>query len=90
MVQHQEYFSFKMDHSYKFRISCRVELREPGESSEFEFKYQLLSEAKANYKSILLGLYRKKDVVGFSICLNRTSDKKWGQAIFREENPSNG
>jgi hypothetical protein len=69
---------------YKFRITCKLIEREKLEVSEFEFRYQQLGHARANYKAILLGLYRKKDVLSFSICLNRCRDKKWSHAIFKE------
>ncbi len=52
--------------------------------SEFEFLYPKLSQARQNYKAILLGLYKKKDLRGFSICLNRCRDVKWREAIFQE------
>lgn len=69
---------------YKFRISCKMNLRVPSGVTEFEFRYQLLSEARENYKAILLGLYRKKDVASFTICLNRCRDQKWRHAIHKE------
>jgi hypothetical protein len=58
--------------------------REKPDTNEFEFRYQQLGAARANYKAILLSLYRKKDVMSFSICLNRCKDRKWSHAIFKE------
>lgn len=73
-----------VEDEYKFRISCKMQLRAKETGSEFEFRYSLLSEAKQNYKAILLGLYRRKDIKSFSICLNRCKDQKWRHAIHKE------
>ena len=74
----------KSSEDYKFRISCKLKLRENPGGSEFEFRYLLLSEARENYKAILLGLYRRKGVASFTICLNRCRDRSWRHAIHKE------
>jgi hypothetical protein len=69
---------------FKFRITCKISLAAQPKDSEFEFRYTSLAQARKNYKAILLGLYRKKDVLGFCICLNRCNDSRWTKAIFEE------
>jgi hypothetical protein len=69
---------------YKFRISCKLKLRDHAADSEFEFRYHLLGEAREKYKTILHGLYRRRDVIAFSICLNRCRDHLWRHAIHKE------
>jgi hypothetical protein len=61
-------------------------MNSPGKTkaTEFEFRYATLEMARSNYKAILLGLYRRKDLQGFSICLNRCRDRKWSHAIYKE------
>ena len=74
----------KVDVEYKFRISCRMNYDAEPRVREFEFQYERLREARKNYKAILLELYKKKEVIGFTICLNRCDDVKWSRAIFEE------
>ena len=74
----------KVREAYKFRISCKTENRKKAKVSEFEFYYLSLEQARKNYKAILLGLYKRKDVAGFTIVLNRCRDRKWSRAIFKE------
>lgn len=74
----------KVSVDYKFRISCRMDYPAQTKPKEFEFQYPSLEQARKNYKAILLGLYKKKDLAGFSICLNRSRDRKWSAAIFEE------
>ena len=77
---------------FKFRITCKMHFPAQQEvkptivrESEFEFRYATLEKARKNYKAILLGLYKKKELVGFAICLNRCRDRKWSKAIFKEK-----
>lgn len=70
---------------YKFRVSCKLRYNEIHSMREFEFQYPSLEQARKNYKIILLGLYKNKRVLTFSICLNRVRDKKWINAIFNEK-----
>ncbi len=74
----------KASEEYKFRISCKTEIRKKTKGGEFEFYYSSLEQARKNYKAILLGLYKRKDVMGFTIVLNRCVDRKWSRAIFKE------
>jgi hypothetical protein len=74
----------KEQEEYRFRISCRISSPTKPKVTEFEFAYVTLTEARRNYKAILLGLYRKRKQAGFSICLNRYRDRKWRHAIFKE------
>ena len=73
-----------MDVDYKFRISCRMRYETKPEMREFEFQYETLRMARRNYKAILLDLYKKKGLLGFEICLNRSKDNKWCHSIFEE------
>ena len=67
---------------HKFRVTyC---LRVDGKENETTFLYHDLRAARRNYKSILLELYRKRDLDGFCICLNRFRDRKWRHPIHRE------
>jgi hypothetical protein len=70
---------------YKFRISCKMTAQAKPKATEFEFHYPSLTLARKNYKAILLGLYRNRGLTGFSICLNRTRDRKWAHPIFVEQ-----
>jgi hypothetical protein len=74
----------KVNDDYKFRITCKTNAQAVHKPNEFEFRYLHLSEARKNYKAILLGLYRKKNVTEFSICLNRCRDRQWTHAIHKE------
>lgn len=69
---------------FKFRITCRV--IESGAKKErcIEFLYTGFEEARRNYKSILLDLYKGRGPVSYRICLNRVKDDRWTNAIFED------
>jgi hypothetical protein len=84
----------KVSEEYKYRISCKMNYPANAtlsagktKASEFEFRYPTMEQARKNYKAILLGLYKKKDLEGFSICLNRLRDRKWSKPIYKEKVP---
>ncbi len=73
-----------MDRSFKFRISYRVLEKGATEERSIEFLYRTFKEARKNYKSIILGLYRLRKVRAYRICLNRTRDRRWENPIYED------
>ena len=69
---------------YKFRITYCTVLKGTEVAKEVVFCYFDLRAARKNYKAILLGLYRRKDLEGFRICLNRYRDEGWENGIHFE------
>lgn len=70
---------------YRFRVSCKLKYTERQAMREFEFHYSNLELARKNYKVILLSLYKNRSVLTFSICLNRSRDAHWINAIYQEK-----
>ena len=74
-----------MDRGFKFRVSYRLMERGASKERSIEFLYKNFKEARKNYKSILLSLYRNRSLVGYKICLNRTRDQPWQFPIFEDD-----
>jgi hypothetical protein len=69
---------------YKFRVSIRTTMHGLDKATEASFRYNDLVLATKGYKAMLLDLYRKKNVKSFAICLNRCTDPKWSNPIYKE------
>ncbi|MEM0996502.1 MAG: hypothetical protein AAGN35_05465 [Bacteroidota bacterium] len=68
--------------AFKYRVMYRLREHPDRKFRIVEFQYERFSQAKANYKAILLEFYRRRIPVDWEICLNRIDDPQWGNAIF--------
>lgn len=68
----------------KFRVSFRISEPRRGRLSSEEKTYPSFAKARRNYKSILLQMYRNKELQKWEVCLNRTRHDEWQSPIFYE------